>query len=115
MPQARPQTLRGPLSGDRNDCPMAHALSQISGKWKPRLLHRLMLGEAGFLELLRDFPVMNRKVLAEQLRALVRDGLVERDPQDDARASVRYRLSPDGKRLAPALQALFHWATTRGG
>jgi DNA-binding HxlR family transcriptional regulator len=114
MPPTRPQPPRGPLSGDDNDCPMARALAQISGKWKPRLLHRLMLGEAGFLELLRDFPVMNRKVLAEQLRALVRDGLVEREPQDDARASVRYRLSADGNRLAPALEALFLWSTRRG-
>lgn len=94
-------------------CPMASALAQISGKWKPRLLHRLMGGEAQFLQLLRDFPGMNRKVLAEQLGALVRDGLVERREQGDARGSVCYRLSVDGQRLGPVLAGLYEWSLGR--
>ena len=94
---------------DASTCPMALTLGLITGKWKPALLHRLITGPCQFLEMSRCFPQTSRKVLTEQLREMERDGLITRTPQQDARRTVVYALTPAAQALGPALQALYDW------
>ena len=63
-----------PLPG----CPMAAAFAAIGGKWKLTLLYWLAHGESHFAGLRRRGAPITPKVLAEQLRELEADGLVER-------------------------------------
>jgi DNA-binding HxlR family transcriptional regulator len=58
-------------------------------------------------------PDVSEKMLAQRLRELERDGLVARDVRASAPPHVEYRLTPQGWELAPVLQALHTWGTTR--
>lgn len=90
-------------------CPMAGALRQVSGKWKPMLLHMLAFGPQRFGELRKGLPTVRHKVLTEQLRALESDGLVVRIDHHQVPPHVEYRLSEAGKALGPILEQLYHW------
>jgi DNA-binding HxlR family transcriptional regulator len=93
-----------------DDCPVADTLARLAGKYKPRLLHALSLSDQHFLELVRAMPGASRKMIAAQLRELVGDGLVLRQPQEDARRRVRYCLSSSGRDLVLVLGGIFAWS-----
>jgi len=85
----------------------------LMGKWKMSILHYIhYAGVMRFNEALRILPV-TEKVLAEQLRELVEDGLVERIPYDTMPPKVEYVLTQQGKDLIPALDTLYIWSIRR--
>jgi DNA-binding HxlR family transcriptional regulator len=89
-------------------------LEAIAGKWKARILYLIALQPQTFATLRRGLPGIKQQVLAEQLRALGADGIVNR-----ARTAVgnkafsRYTLTEEGETLMPLLNALSSWGTRR--
>jgi DNA-binding HxlR family transcriptional regulator len=61
-----------------------------------------------FGELHGSVEGITKKVLVDTLRALERDGMLERAADEDGH--VRYRLTPLGRTLHEPLQALRVWA-----
>ncbi|MFI5593802.1 winged helix-turn-helix transcriptional regulator [Amycolatopsis sp. NPDC051758] len=109
---ARPNPLPG--------CPMAAAFAAIGGKWKLTLLYWLAHGESHFAGLRRRGTPITPKVLAEQLRELEADGLVERVVTGPVPARVLYRLTPYGTTLLPVVEGVRVWGEahlrrTQGG
>jgi DNA-binding HxlR family transcriptional regulator len=98
---ARPNPLPG--------CPMAAAFAAIGGKWKLTLLYWLAHGECHFAGLRRRGAPITSKVLAEQLRELEADGLVERAVTGPVPARVLYRLTPYGTTLLPVVEEVRVW------
>ena len=94
-----------PLPG----CPMAAAFAAIGGKWKLTLLYWLAHGESHFAGLRRRGAPITPKVLAEQLRELEADGLVERVVTGPVPARVIYRLTPYGSTVLPVVEAVRVW------
>jgi DNA-binding HxlR family transcriptional regulator len=94
-------------------CPLRTAVSAIGGRWKPLVLHYLLQNPRGFGELSRALDGVANKTLATQLRELERDGLITRTVCDDARRSVRYAPSDDGRALQPVIRALVEWGNRR--
>ena len=99
--EARPNPLPG--------CPMAAAFAAIGGKWKLTLLYWLAHGESHFAGLRRRAAPITPKVLAEQLRELEADGLVERVVTGPVPAPVIYRLTPYGTTVLPTVEAVRQW------
>ncbi|WP_245605787.1 winged helix-turn-helix transcriptional regulator [Promicromonospora kroppenstedtii] len=96
---------RNPLPG----CPMAAAFSAIGGKWKLTLLYWLAHGESHFAGLRRRSAPITPKVLAEQLRELEADRLVERVVTGPVPAPVIYRLTPYGATVLPVVEGVRVW------
>lgn len=94
-----------PLPG----CPMAAAFAAIGGKWKLTLLYWLANGESHFAGLRRRGTPITPKVLAEQLRELEADGLVERVTTGPVPARVLYRLTPYGTTVLPVVEGVRVW------
>lgn len=85
----------------------------IGGKWKMTILHEIdTFGSIRFNYAVRVFP-MSEKVLSQQLKELVRDGLVRRIAYDVVPPKVSYELTEAGKRLMPTLDALYIWSVRR--
>jgi DNA-binding HxlR family transcriptional regulator len=59
-------------------CGMDVALAVMSGKWKPLILFHLSQGTQRFGELRRLVVGISEKMLIQQLRELVADGIVAR-------------------------------------
>lgn len=99
--RARPNPLPG--------CPMAAAFAAIGGKWKLTLLYWLAHGESHFAGLRRRGAPISPKVLAQQLRELEADGLVERLTTGPVPAPVIYRLTAYGNTVLPVVESVRAW------
>jgi len=91
-------------------CAVNVTLAMIGGKWKPVILQHMAPGELRFVQLWRALPRVSKKVLLEQLRQLVADGLVGRTEHLKFPPEVSYHLTPIGHSLIPVLQCIDEWA-----
>lgn len=91
------------------DCPLTAAFAAFGGKWKLTLLYWLAHGELHFAGLRRRAAPISHKVLAEQLRELEADGLVEREATGAAPAPVIYQLTDYGRTLLPIIESVRIW------
>jgi DNA-binding HxlR family transcriptional regulator len=86
------------------------ALSMLEGRWKMVILFQLFARPVlRFSELERAIPKVSQKMLAQQLRELERDGLVERKVYAEVPPKVEYRLTDWGRALCPTLDQLLEW------
>jgi DNA-binding HxlR family transcriptional regulator len=100
---------REKLIGPTN--PYHYALHCIGGKWKMTLLHEMdTFGKIRFNQTLKVLPI-SEKVLSQQLKELIEDGLVQRIVDGDAYPpSISYVLTAEGERLVPALDTFYIWS-----
>lgn len=98
---ARPNPVPG--------CPMAAAFAAVGGKWKLTLLYWLAHGETHFAGLRHRAAPISAKVLAEQLRELQADGLVDRLETGPVPAPVVYRLTSYGETALPLVESVRVW------
>lgn len=89
-------------------CPSRSSLARIANKWTAMIVILLHREPRRFGELHREVEGITKKVLVDTLRALERDGMVERG--EDADGHVRYRLTELGATLHEPLTALQIWA-----
>jgi DNA-binding HxlR family transcriptional regulator len=80
------------------ECFAQVAVNLIQGKWKTRVLSRLQHGPARLGELGRLLPMASKKMLAQHLREMERDGLVTRTNLSGRVLHVEYSLSGSGGR-----------------
>jgi DNA-binding HxlR family transcriptional regulator len=95
---------------DTSDCPIRNVLDHIGDQWSLLVLLTLVHGTRRFTELQRSVGDISKRVLAETLRKLERDGFVARKVYPTIPPKVEYRLRPLGKSLASELQRLVAWA-----
>jgi DNA-binding HxlR family transcriptional regulator len=76
------------------------------------ILYRLAEGPLHFAALRRSLPELSAKVLAQQLRDMQADGLVDREPRGPVPAPVVYTLAPHGRSLLPVAEAIRRWGMT---
>lgn len=94
---------------ERAACPLYTAIGVIEGRWKPMVFQRLASRPHGFGDLRRAMPRVTAKVLREQLRQMLADGLIVRQTLTPASLGVRYELTPYGRTLGPVFKTLWHW------
>jgi DNA-binding HxlR family transcriptional regulator len=90
------------------------ALKFLEGRWKLLILFHLFGGKVlRYSGLERAIPAISQKMLAQQLRRLEADGIVQRIVHNQIPPKVEYRLTSWGQSLCPALDALLNWAEKR--
>lgn len=90
-------------------CPVEATISMIGGKYKAVILWHLMNRTLRYNELHKKVPKATDKMLAQQLRELERDGLINRVVYPVVPPKTEYSLTEYGKTLAPILDALCSW------
>ncbi|HVJ38930.1 MAG TPA: helix-turn-helix domain-containing protein [Stenotrophomonas sp.] len=91
------------------NCGIGPAFAVIGGKWKAVILWELHGATRRFGELKRLVPGITEKMLIQQLRELVADGLVSRVDMATVPPHVEYSLTPLGVSLNTALGPLARW------
>lgn len=91
------------------NCPLTAALAAIGGKWKLILIYWLVESPQHFAGLRRKIPGISQKVLTQQLRELVADGIVARKQTGEIPAPVIYSLTEYGYSLLPLLETVRQW------
>jgi DNA-binding HxlR family transcriptional regulator len=90
------------------DCSVARALSVVGDRWTLLVLREAFFRTRRF----EDFQARTgapRPVLAERLRSLVEDGVLERRQYSERPDRFEYRLTEKGVDLYPVLVALLRW------
>ena len=87
-------------------------LEVLHGKWKVHLLFVMARGVHRHSRLLECLPGVSKKVMTESLRALERDGLVDRKIFAEVPVRVEYSLTPLGWSITEPLIALSEWGAT---
>lgn len=103
------QTLGSPIPAA--ECPLVRALEVVGERWTMLLLRQAFYGVRRFDEIQAELGI-SRKVLADRLAQMARDGLLTRTPYRDGAQRTRqeYRLTAMGRDLATALIALIQWS-----
>lgn len=92
-----------------DDCGFAAAIKVIQGKWKIEILCELETAPRRFGRLRHSIPAISDKMLAQQLRELEADGLVDRTVYAESPAKVVYSLTERGAAFNAAAAALCDW------
>jgi DNA-binding HxlR family transcriptional regulator len=92
------------------NCPSRVILRRIGDRWTVLVVIALSDETLRFTELRARLGHPAAKVLSETLRALARDGLVEREAFAEMPPRVEYRLTPLGKTLLEPVDAIRQWA-----
>lgn len=94
------------------NCPIEAAIDLIGGKYKSVILWHLTGKTLRYSELHRLIPKATDKMLAQQLRELEKDGLINRKVYPVVPPKTEYSLTGFGKTIAPVLDAMCDWAAS---
>jgi DNA-binding HxlR family transcriptional regulator len=104
-----PIARRNPVT----NCPLTATWAAVGGKWKLTIIYWLAEGPRHFAALRRQLEAVSEgispKVLAQQLRELIADGIVTQDRTGSAPAPVIYSLTPYGDSVLPMLELVRLW------
>ena len=92
-----------------SDCPLTAALAAVGGKWKMIIVYWLAESPRHFAALRQLMPSISQKVLTEQLRELIDDGLVNREETGEVPAPVIYSLTDYGRSVMPIAENVRTW------
>jgi len=90
--------------------PVARSLEVVGDRWTLLVVRELLLDGRRWAELERALPGIPSNLLAERLRLLEEEGVVER-----ATGGRVYHLTDKGRDLAPVLASLAAWGTRHCG
>ena len=89
-------------------CSLARTLNIAGEWWTPLVLRDIWLGRTRFDEIQENLE-LSRKLLADRLDTLVREGVVERRPYQEKPPRYEYLLTEKGGELMVVLLALLSW------
>jgi len=111
---ARPRAQRKAYTPLSAAIDVEACFSLLEGRWKLVILFHLFGGKVlRFSDLEKCITGISQKMLAQQLRQLEADGIVERTVHSQVPQRVDYRMTPWGQQLCPALDSLLKWAELR--
>jgi len=94
-------------------CPVAATLDVIGDRWTILILRDLVLGRSGkFSDLLESLRGISPNLLAQRLKRLEREGILERFFYSDHPPRAEYRFTEKGRELGSVVRALAQWGYT---
>lgn len=94
----------------RQFCSVARALDAVGDRWVLLIVRELLaLGPSRYSDLKRGLPGIASNLLAERLKAMEAEGLIERCHAPAPVGAVLYQLTARGRELQDVLRALARW------
>ena len=91
-------------------CPTRQVVNRVGDRWSLLVLFALEGGTLRFAELLRAVDGISQKMLTHTLRALEREGRVDRKVYASVPPKVEYTLTGLGRSLSVAIAGIRSWA-----
>ena len=91
------------------ECPIAHTLRVLDGRWTLLVVRELLGGTKRFGEIRDGLPGSNAKTLTERLKKLEDEGIVTRRAYAEKPPRVEYTLTERGWSLLPLFEAMAAW------
>lgn len=91
-------------------CAVARALDVVGDRWTLLIVRELLTrGQARFTELQKGLPGVAPNLLAQRLKTLIEQGVLQHDPVPLAAAGSMYRLTDRGRELEGLMRELLKW------
>jgi DNA-binding HxlR family transcriptional regulator len=90
-------------------CVARQALDLIADKWTVLVIYAVEKGFNRYSEIHRSIGCITHKMLAQTLRRLERDGILERKVYAVVPPKTEYTLTPLGETLIAPIHAFFQW------
>lgn len=97
------------FADERHPCPLQLSLALLGGRWRTLILHHVGQGRHRFGELGRAVDGISERMLARELKELVRLGFLEREAFAEVPPRTAYRLTELGREARSALEPLRRW------
>ena len=97
--------------GYGDPCGIARGLDIVGTRWALLVVRELMLGPKRFGDLRAGLPGMSAETLAQRLRQLEDEGVVQRATLPPPASARVYELTPWGYDLEPVILALGRWGS----
>ncbi|MDB9740718.1 helix-turn-helix transcriptional regulator [Candidatus Pelagibacter ubique] len=94
-----------------NKDPLNNALKLISGKWKIKILEKLINKPIRFGKLKKDLNTITAQMLSKQLKEMENDTLVKRKVIKSNPITFEYSLTQFGSSSLPIIRALIKWGS----
>ena len=92
-------------------CPRYHhAVELIGRRWTGAILRAMLSGTERFSDLTATIPGLSDRMLSERLKELEAEGIVARTVLPETPVRVLYQLTPKGRALGTAVEAISGWA-----
>jgi DNA-binding HxlR family transcriptional regulator len=86
------------------------AIELIGRRWTGAIIFLLLRSRCRFATLRDGIPDITDRMLSERLQELEQEGIVERTVIPESPIRVEYSLTPKGRALATAVDAISDWA-----
>src|SRR3954462_15516122 len=96
-------------------CPVAAALDVVGDRWTLLIMRELVAGDRRFTDLRERLPGIAPTLLADRLRDLQAEGLVEHKELLPPAARTVYAATALGRELIPVLRSLARFGVSRLG
>lgn len=94
-------------------CPRYHkAVELIGRRWTGAIISAMLAGDTRYHEIRESVPEISDRMLAERLRELEAEGVVERHVFPSTPVRIEYELTAKGRALEAAIVAIGEWANT---
>ena len=90
-------------------CPIARTLDIVGDRWTTLIVRDLFLSKTRFKQFMASSPGLPSKLLSDRLKRLEELGLVQRVVYSQHPLRAEYRLTEEGRSLAPVLEAMVRW------
>ncbi|OIN59297.1 winged helix-turn-helix transcriptional regulator [Arsenicibacter rosenii] len=90
----------------KDECPAQGLLRAVSGKWKPQIFQLAAESPVRFNALLRQLPGANKQSLANALKEMEEEGLLDKSVVSEKPLHIEYTLSARGQSLIPVFRQL---------
>ncbi len=96
---------------DVSICPKYHKAVELLGRrWNGAIVQALLAGSVRYHEIRAAVPDISDRMLAERLRELESEGVLDRRVVPSSPVRVEYELTPKGRALQDAVAAIARWA-----
>ena len=90
-------------------CPVARTLDIVGDRWTLLVLRDIFRRKRKFSELLESLEGISPNLLADRLKKMEAQGMLERRFYSDHPPRAEYRLTDKGKAFGDVIQAMFEW------
>jgi DNA-binding HxlR family transcriptional regulator len=93
----------------RSCCPITNLLDVIGDKWTLLVVRDLFLDKHRFSEFADSPEKMPTNILADRLKRLEDEGIIQKDAYQAHPVRYQYSLTAKGKELEPVLKEMVRW------
>lgn len=95
---------------NRSPCPVACFLDILGDRWTMLIVRDLMLGARKYNDFLASGERITTNILAERLKRLEAEGIVEKEAYQKNPVRYSYSLTQKGHDLKPLMKEMINWA-----